>query len=219
MLYLLFVFYPYMLATTSTIAIKYKGGVLIAADTSVSYGSLAMTKLNRIFVLNKTLITFNGMVNDFLYIKRCLEEEIAQDKREIDSKGIFKLLQLFMYSERSRVKPKFCSIVIAGLDKKKDAFLGSITSKGVFWEDDTIATGFASHLVLPLLREKKTTNLSLEEAKDFLRKTCKVLIYKDAKASNKIQMGHITNEGEIEVSNEVLDSDWAISHKLNEIKL
>ncbi|ORD93460.1 PSB7 [Enterospora canceri] len=154
-----------MLQTTSTLAFKFKDGIIVAADTSVTYGSLAATKLNRIFCINNTLITFNGFVGDFLQVKKDLEQEIANDKSPIDAKGIFKFLQLVLYGARSKTEPKFCSIVVAGIGKANtnlgesgnpNMFLGTINSKGVFWEDTSVATGFASHFALPLFR---ATNL------------------------------------------------------------
>lgn len=208
-----------MLATTSTLAFKFRDGVIVTADTAVSYGRLAMTKLNRIFVINNTIITFNGAVGDFLFVKKTLEAELEQDKRYVDSKGIFKLLQLFMYAKRSEAKPKFCSILVAGKDKHGNPFIGAITSKGVFWEDSAVASGFASHLILPLLRDKNTEEMSLEEAKQFALELNKVLVYKDCIASNKIQMAILNKTEKVEILNETVPTSWSIAHKFEEIKL
>lgn len=208
-----------MLATTSVIAFRYKDGIIMSADTGVSYGSIAMTKFKRIFIINNTLITFSGAVSDFLYIKKSLEAEMEQDKRHINSKGIFKLLQLFLYQKRSRGTPMACSIIVAGLDESKEMFLGTITSKGVFWEDKIIATGFASHFALPLLRTAKTEEMTKEEATNFIHEINKVLVYKDCKASRHIQIGYVTKQAETSCVHEKVSTSWDIAHKLNEIKL
>ncbi|KAL6120734.1 hypothetical protein NUSPORA_02486 [Nucleospora cyclopteri] len=208
-----------MLSTTSSVAFKFKNGIIHIADTGVSYGSLALTTLNRIFVINGTLVTFNGYVGDFLEVKRILEEEIESDKREIDCSGIHKLLQLYIYGKRTRVEPKFCSIIVSGIQKNGEKFLGVIKSKGTFWYDDFAATGFASYFLLPLLRSKNLLEMTKEEAVVYAHELCRVLIYKDAKATNKIQIGVVSDDGRIEVRNEVVETNWDVGYKLNEIKL
>jgi len=59
---------------TSVIAIKYKDGVVIAADNLASYGSLArFTDVKRLRKFNtRTVLGFGGDVSDMQYLDRLL---------------------------------------------------------------------------------------------------------------------------------------------------
>lgn len=208
-----------MLTTTSTIAFRFRDGIIIAADTAVSYGRLSMCHMNRIFIFQNVLVAFNGFVGDFHSVKRWLDNEIRDEKREVDARGIFKLLQLYLYTNRSQMTPKACSIIVAGLEKNQRPFLGCITSKGVFWEDNTISTGFAAHFITPLLRNHPVETLTLHQAEFLIKEAAKIMIYKDACASNKIQIAVISHTGEIVMKNEKIQTDWSIAQTPSEIIL
>jgi len=66
-------------------ALKYKDGVIFAADALGSYGSLArFPEIKRLYVANNTTIVgFSGDIADFQY----LEEIIDRRQREEDAAG------------------------------------------------------------------------------------------------------------------------------------
>jgi 20S proteasome subunit beta 7 len=70
---------------TSVFSIKYKDGVIFAADTMGSYGSLArFPDIKRTMVVNDTtVIAYSGDIADFQYLK----EQIERKQREEDAKG------------------------------------------------------------------------------------------------------------------------------------
>ena len=70
---------------TSVFSIKYKDGVIFAADTMGSYGSLArFPDVKRVLVVNDTtVIAYSGDLADFQYLK----EQIERKQREEDAKG------------------------------------------------------------------------------------------------------------------------------------
>jgi hypothetical protein len=77
--------YPYVTGT-SVLAIKYAGGVMLAADTLGAYGSTKRYKsLDRIVRVNaRTLVGAGGEVSDFQYILRLLDELATDDYRVDD---------------------------------------------------------------------------------------------------------------------------------------
>lgn len=77
--------YPYVTGT-SVLAVKYAGGVMLAADTLGAYGSTKRYKsLERIVRVNaRTLVGAGGEVSDFQYIVRLLEEITTDDYRRDD---------------------------------------------------------------------------------------------------------------------------------------
>ena len=77
--------YPYVTGT-SVLAIKYAGGVMVAADTLGAYGSTKRYKsLDRIARVNsRTFVAAGGEVSDFQYILRLLDELTTDDYRVDD---------------------------------------------------------------------------------------------------------------------------------------
>jgi len=67
-----------MVTGTSVLGLKYKDGVIIAADTLGSYGSLARYKsLSRIMRVNdSTVMTCGGDYADYQYIKSVIEQQV-----------------------------------------------------------------------------------------------------------------------------------------------
>jgi 20S proteasome subunit beta 7 len=76
---------PYVTGT-SVLAVKYAGGVMMAADTLGCYGSTKRYKsLERIVRVNgRTLVAAGGEVSDFQYIVRLLDELTTEDYRRDD---------------------------------------------------------------------------------------------------------------------------------------
>lgn len=63
---------------TSVLAVKFDGGVIVAADTLGSYGSMAMFRdCERVMkVNNTTVIGGGGDYADFQYIKHTIEQRV-----------------------------------------------------------------------------------------------------------------------------------------------
>jgi hypothetical protein len=77
--------YPYVTGT-SVLAVKYAGGVMLAADTLGAYGSTKRYKsLERIFRVNgRTAVAAGGEISDFQYLQRLLDELTTDDYRTDD---------------------------------------------------------------------------------------------------------------------------------------
>lgn len=60
--------------------------------------------------------------------------------------------------------------------------------KGVHFEDNYVASAFASHLALPLLRDGWHENLSFEDGVRLLEDCMRVLLCRDRTAVNKLQV-------------------------------
>ena len=67
-----------MVTGTSVLGIKFNGGVIIAADTLGSYGSLARYRtISRMLRVNdSTVMGTGGDYADFQYIKKVIEQRV-----------------------------------------------------------------------------------------------------------------------------------------------
>jgi hypothetical protein len=66
------------------------------------------------------------------------------------------------------------------------SFLGIVDLIGTTYVEDFLATGFGSHLAIPLIRDRWHTDMSEEEARTLLEDCMRVLYYRDCRATNKV---------------------------------
>jgi 20S proteasome subunit beta 7 len=200
--------------STSVLGIRYKDGVAIAADTLASYGSLARYRdVRRLRPIGQyTVIGGSGEYSDFQYVLDLLEEletheHSLDDGARLHPKEIYNYLTRVMYNRRSRMDPLWNQLVVAGYRDGR-AFLGQVDLHGTAFEDDTIATGYGAYIARPLLRQAYRPDLSFEQAKRILEDCLRVLYYRDARASNRIQIASVSPQGLIISEPYELETDW-----------
>jgi 20S proteasome subunit beta 7 len=192
----------------------------MCADTLGSYGSLARFRsLERIRKVDDfTTIGASGEYSDFQYIMELVEQLMDEqycndDGFSFSPNSIYKYLVRVMYQRRSKLNPLWNSLVVCGFRNGKH-FLGYTDLYGSNYEDDHVATGFGAHLSKPILRkfmEQKgndTNNISEEEAREVLERCMRVLYYRDARASDKIQMSIVNNQGVNITKPYQIKSEW-----------
>jgi len=202
---------------TSVLAVKFNGGVAIAADTLASYGSLARFRsVKRIAQVGQhTLLGASGEYSDFQSTLDSLEllitsEEVLQDGSRLYTKELFSYLARVTYNRRNKFDPLYNSYVLAGFRDGK-SFLGLVDMYGSSYEDDTIATGYGALIALPLLRNAYHSNLTKDEAIKLLKDCLTVMYYRDARAHNKIQIGVVTAEGTSISDPIALTTNWDVA--------
>ncbi|XP_027172323.1 proteasome subunit beta type-4-like [Coffea eugenioides] len=118
---------------TSVIAIKYKDGILIAADMGGSYGSTLRYKnvnVERIRPVGKhSLIGASGEISDFQEILRYLDELILNDSmwddgNSLGPKEVHNYLTRVMYNRRNKFNPLWNSLILGRL-KNGQKYLGT----------------------------------------------------------------------------------------------
>lgn len=206
---------PYVTGT-SVLAIKYKDGVMVAADTLASYGSLARFRdIRRIAALGKyTLIGATGEYSDFQYLLRELDNLIVDDGLHDDGSALYphsihSYLTRVLYGRRNKMDPLWGQFVVAGFRDGK-SFLGLADLKGTSYEDETIATGYGSMIARPLMRSAYRPDMTKEQAKALLEECLRVLYYRDARSLNRIQIATISAEGPQISEPYELTTDWDV---------
>ena len=78
-------------AGTSVFALKYKDGIMFAADTSITYGSMMKhKKAQRIATVGEeSLFACSGEMADFQNLKKKLEDKYEEDLIENDGACFF----------------------------------------------------------------------------------------------------------------------------------
>lgn len=192
---------------TSVLGITYKNGIMLAADTLCSYGSMAKYKdARRLRVINsQTVLGGGGEYSDFQSIcdlldrntleNHCTSDSLYDDENADEEEGpseVWSYLRAVMYNRRNKMNPLWNDLIIGGYDKeKKEPFLGLVDKIGTAYTDHILATGFGSYLAIPILREKWRPDLEEGEARALLEDCMRVLFYRDCRALNRIQIAKV----------------------------
>eukprot|EP00163_Fabomonas_tropica_P029720 TRINITY_DN6489_c0_g1_i5.p1 TRINITY_DN6489_c0_g1~~TRINITY_DN6489_c0_g1_i5.p1 ORF type:complete len:147 (+),score=40.94 TRINITY_DN6489_c0_g1_i5:852-1292(+) len=100
-----------------------------------------------------------------------------------------------MYNRRSKMDPLWNQCVVMGAD-----FLGVCDLYGSSYTDNYVATGFASHLALPLLRQHWKPDMSEEDATRLAIDCMRVCFYRDCRTNDKVVVGKIDAAGNVSVA-------------------
>ncbi|KAF7532762.1 hypothetical protein G7Z17_g13599 [Cylindrodendrum hubeiense] len=121
---------------TSVVAIKFKDGVVIAADNLASYGSLArFTDVKRLRTFaDSSVLGFSGDVSDMQYLNRHLtdlslnEAYTSPDEPRLNAANLHRYLAKLLYNRRSKFDPLWNHLLVAGLNDDGEPFLAAADS-------------------------------------------------------------------------------------------
>ncbi|KFA64478.1 hypothetical protein S40285_01019 [Stachybotrys chlorohalonatus IBT 40285] len=213
---------------TSVIAIKYRDGVVMAADNLASYGSLArFTDVKRLRAYgDSALIGFSGDISDMQYLNRHLtdlqitEAYDSPDKTRLSAANLHRYLSQLLYSRRSKFDPLWNHLLVAGLDDEGKPFLAAADLLGTTYASPSLATGFGSMLAQPILRryapdEEAASKLSRDDAIEIIRECMKVLFYRDARSLDSYSIAVVTKDGvRIRDHEQLEDQSWAFADRI-----
>ncbi|KAL8737358.1 MAG: hypothetical protein Q9181_001775 [Wetmoreana brouardii] len=213
---------------TSVLAVKFKDGVVIAADNLASYGALArFPDVKRLRTFNRrTVVGFGGDVSDMQYLDRLLlsldiEENYGSLGHDLNARNLHTYLSKVMYKRRSDINPLWNQLLVAGLDGEDQPFLSSVDLLGTTFSAPTLATGFGAHLAQPLLRkvvddEANVNSVTREQAVNAVKECMKVLFYRDARSLDKYSIAVITKEAGVELKEDerLGNQSWAFAEMI-----
>jgi len=211
---------------TSVVGVTFKDGIVLAADTLGSYGSLARFRnCSRLLQVNPTIIVgCTGDYADFQYLKGIIEQKAIDDVCKDDGFSMSAVslhcwLTRVLYNKRSEFDPLWTTFIVGGVEPGEEPFLGFVDKLGTSYKDPIIATGYASHIATPLIRDEWKEDMTEQEAIDLVKRCMSILYYRDARAFHKYELGIVSKdttgkvvyriEGPLEVN-----QDWAIAHSV-----
>lgn len=216
---------------TNAISFKFRDGVIAGVDTGATYGGLSMGNVQHIVRITENCIAaFSGLLSDIQFLRKFIRDELeSDDTRKMDPQGIHKMVQRILYSKRSQGRPMMVSVIVCGVNPKKNGvfdvsdetgrMVGVVNSKGNFWFDSSVALSFSSNFVLPILRERNLDELCRDEAVALMEECFKILCYKDCRSTNRIQIA-IAEMGKVEIFDpHCIKTDWTVGLNEGEILL
>merc|ERR1712012_922230 len=207
---------------TSVFGLKFKDGVMIAADTSGNYGSLSRyPNTQRVNKVNETtVIASSGDIADFQYLYSLIEskqtdEDIRGGGVTMRPEALHCWLTRVLYNRRSKFDPLWNSIIVGGMQDGKP-FLGCVDYIGTAFTENAIATGIGAAMAIPIINHElekfgSTDNLTKEQAREILLKCIRVCYLRDFRATNKFHLATITNEGSEVEGPALIDSNWEVA--------
>ena len=193
---------------TTTLGIKTKDGIVLAADRRVSAGVsfIASKQGKKIHVIDERIgISIAGMVSDAQDIIDRLNAELRLYhysrgyKMRIESAAQF-IGKIFHANYRARA-PIMTQLLVAGKDGGK-FYLYEMDPSGALLPDDFISTGSGSPISYGVLEGGYRDDLTLEEAKKLALKAMLSAIERNPHTGNGVDMAVITNEGFRRLSDE-----------------
>lgn len=217
---------------SSVIGMKFKDGVIVAADNQASYGSMRrFIDQQRILKVGaETVVGVGGDVSDLQALEDLLEELEIEQGYDFPAQGlrasnIYCYLQRVLYQRRSKLDPLWNALLVAGF-KGDEPFLGYIDLLGVSYSAPTLATGFGNYLAIPILRtlvdkDGDEKNVTEEQARAAIDQAMKVLFYRDGRALDKYTVATITKgesdatpQVKIEKDVRVENQNWSMAKEI-----
>eukprot|EP00088_Acartia_fossae_P001882 TRINITY_DN10737_c0_g1_i2.p1 TRINITY_DN10737_c0_g1~~TRINITY_DN10737_c0_g1_i2.p1 ORF type:complete len:274 (+),score=61.01 TRINITY_DN10737_c0_g1_i2:30-824(+) len=202
---------------TSTFAMKFDGGVILAADTLGSYGSMAMfTDLQRVMKVNdQTCVVAGGDIADFQFLQSVIEQkQIDEDCRDdglsLKPAALHSWLTRVMYNRRSKFDPLWNIYLVGGM-QDGEPFLGYVNLQGTAFTETLIASGLGGEMAVPVMRkamEVKGGLLNEQEARETITKCVRLGYLRDCRAWPKYHIATITKDGVKIDGPLMIDSDW-----------
>ncbi len=194
---------------TTTVALKFKDGVILAADKRASAGYMVATprakKLHKIS--KRTAMSIAGMVSDAQYLIKLLRAEInlfeLNRGREMPTKMIGNLMATIMYGQYRSFFPFFVGPILAGVDEE-GGHIFSFDPSGSITSDPFVSTGSGSPFALGVLEAMYEPDMELENAKKVAALALSSAIKKDIATGDGMDMFVITKDGITEVPTDEL---------------
>ncbi|OQV14619.1 Proteasome subunit beta type-4 [Hypsibius exemplaris] len=190
---------------TAVIGVAFKGGIVLAADTVGSYGTLCKLRtIPRLLRVNKsTVLAMSGDYADFQYIeqliaKKTMQDFCSDDGYEWTPKSLHSWLTRILYNARSKFDPLWNSYVVGGLEDGVP-YLGGLTMLGISYTAPYMATGFGRFIAQPFLADQLEKNPEMDEAaaREVAIHSLRLLYYRNRESSNKYQLTVVTKDGSV----------------------
>ncbi|XP_037945174.1 proteasome subunit beta type-4-like [Teleopsis dalmanni] len=204
----------------SCVAFKFNNGVVMSADTLVSYGTMSrFTSVDRVFKLaDRIMLGCSGEFSDFQYLQRNYAPWFMQKifYNEIPyPEQFFKHITGLLYKERCKMRRLNINVIIGGITRACEAFLGRIDTRGTPTRAEACCTGMGQYLAMPLIKErfmqKHKPPINRKEAIKLIDTCMMVLHYRDCLAIRKYKMAICTPKG-VEIIGPIkCHEDWSIA--------
>ena len=186
----------YMPGATA-VGITYKGGVIVAAEKRISYGTYVVSKTGRkVFrVADKVGAACAGLVGDMQILMREISSYVKireiETRRSLPPNSVAKLLSVIMFERR--FAPFITQIVIGGVGGEPSVYV--LDPLGSVIPDKYATVGSGAELAIGVIDSEYTEDMGEEDAKKLAIKSIKSAIQRDAASGDGVDIMIITADG------------------------
>jgi proteasome beta subunit len=185
---------------TTTVALRYKGGVVAAADKRASMGSfVASKKAEKLHELNKhTVATIAGMVSDAQYLVNLTRANI--NLYELGrgyaptTKMAGNLLASIMYEQYRSYFPYWVNMMVCGLDNE-GPHVYTLDMAGGISDEDFASTGSGSMIAYGVLESSWKKDLPEAEGLKIAVTALATAISRDAATGDGMDVAIVNKDG------------------------
>jgi len=188
--------YPYPGATT--LGIKGKDAVVLAAEKRLTYGYFVVSKtVRKVFqITSKIGAACAGFVGDMQNLIRDAQAEINLYRftfqREPEVRTVAKVLSNYLFN--SRFFPYLTETIVGGFDESGGHVL-VLDPLGSIIEDDYAVVGSGAEIAIGVVETSYKPDMTAEEVKELAIKAIRASISRDAASGNGIDILVLTNDG------------------------
>jgi proteasome beta subunit len=188
---------------TTTLAIRFKDGIILAADKRATAGNLIAQKdCEKVHNLtDKIAVTMAGTASDGQLLVKLSKAELKlkaiRTEQDVDVKEAAALLARMVYNQlrRPSMMPGISHFVMAGVDST-GLYIFDIFPDGTISDcPEYISSGSGSVFAYGVLESQYKKNMSLEEAKALAIKCVNAAIHRDSASGNGIDIFLIDSKG------------------------
>ena len=188
---------------TTTLGIKFKEGVILAADKRATAGSLIAQKDTKKInnITDNIAVTMAGTASDAQLLIKLAKAELKlkqiRTQQQLDVKEAASFMSRMVYNNlrKPSMLPGISHFVMGGVDST-GFYLYDIFPDGTVSEcEDYIASGSGSVMAYGVLETLYKENMSLDEAKILAIKCINAAIRRDSASGNGIDIFLINKDG------------------------
>ncbi len=186
----------YMPGATA-VGISYKGGVVVAAEKRISYGTYIVSKTGRkVFkIADKVGAACAGLIGDMQILMREVSSYVKirelELRRSLPPNSVAKLLSVIMFERR--FAPFITQIVIGGINGKPSVYV--LDPLGSVIPDKYASVGSGAEIAIGIIDAEYTDDMSEEDAKNLAVKSIRSAVQRDAASGDGVDVMVITDNG------------------------
>jgi proteasome beta subunit len=178
----------------TAVGIAYKGGVIIAAEKRISYGTYVVSKTGKkVFrIADKVGAACAGLVGDMQILMREISSYTKireiETRRPLPPNSVAKLLSVIMFERR--FAPFITQIVIGGVNEESSVYV--LDPLGSVIPDKYATVGSGAELAIGVIESEYREDMGEEDAKKLAIKSIKSAIQRDAASGDGVDIMIIT---------------------------
>jgi proteasome beta subunit len=181
----------------TAVGIVFKGGVIIAAEKRISYGTFIVSKTGKkIFrIADKVGAACAGLVGDMQVLMREISSYVKirelELRRPLQPNSVAKLLSVIMFERR--FAPFITQIVIGGVNGQPLVYV--LDPLGSVIPDNYASVGSGAEIAIGIIESEYNKDLSEESAKNLAIKSIRSAVQRDAASGDGVDVMVITENG------------------------